>query len=179
MIALDTETTGLLRPGATELWLQPFMIEIYIAKFDKDFVIYEEFNQLVKPPVPVSEEITKITGITNEMLEYEPSFIEIYRDLCEFVKGEDTVFAHNATFDMDVIKTDLDRHNLVTKFPWPMNQICTVEASMPIKNRRLTLAKLYEMATGKKIVDAHRAKNDVLPMVECIEWLFGQELIIL
>ena len=177
MLGFDTETTGLLRPEATELWLQPFITEIYIAKMDSDFNIIDEFNQLIKPPVPVSEEITKITGITNEMLADQPSFIEVYDDLCDFVRGEKTIFAHNCTFDIDMLKNELARHNLVTKFPWPMNQICTVESSMPLQNKRLTLTKLYKIATGKDMVDAHRAKNDVVQMIECLPWLLEQELI--
>lgn len=177
MIALDTETTGLLRPGATELWLQPHMTEIYACKFDENFVIYEEFERLVKPPIPVSEEITRITGISNEMLENEPTFIEIYDDMCEFFLGETHVFAHNNTFDKGVIETELARHDLVTRFPWAINQICTVEASMPINNKRMTLAQLYKLATGKEIENAHRAKNDVLPMVQCIKWLYSEELL--
>ena len=176
MIVFDTETTGLLKPNVTELWLQPFITEIYLCKLDKNFIVVDEYETFLKPLVPIPEEITKITGITNEMVSGAPSFIEIYPDLCEFFNGEQTVFAHNCTFDIGMLKIELSRHNLETKFPWPVDQRCTVELSFPIKNKRLSLEKLYKLATGKKLVDAHRAKNDVLPLVECIEWLFDQGL---
>ena len=177
MLAFDTETTGLLRPGATELWLQPFIIEIYMAKLNDEFEIIDEFDQLIKPPVPISEEITGITGITNEMVEGSPSFIQIYPDLCDFVCGEEKIFAHNCTFDISMLENELARHDLVNKFPWPSEHICTVEASFPLENKRLTLAKLYKIATGRDIVDAHRARNDVVQMTECIEWLHSKELV--
>lgn len=176
MLATDTETTGLLRPDATELWLQPFITEIYICKFDEDFVVYDEFETFLKPPVPIPEDVIEITGITNDMVRNAPTFIEIYTDLCKFVMGEEEIFAHNATFDMGMIKTELARHDLVTKFPWPRMQTCTVEASECIDNKRLSLEKLCAKA-GVRYEKGHRAKNDVLMMVECIKWLHEQELL--
>ena len=70
------------------------------------------------------------------------------------------------------MKFELKRLGLEFNFPWPKNHICTVEKSFPIRNKRLKLEQLYEIATGKKgIKGAHRAKSDVLAMVECIVWL--------
>lgn len=176
MLTFDTETTGLLRPGATELWLQPFIIEIYISKLDDNFKIIDEFETFLKPPVPVSEEITKITGITNDMIAGAPQFIEIYDGLCDFFKGEETIIAHNCTFDINMLVNELKRHNLDHKFPWPKNQICTVEASECIDNKRQSLEKLCALA-GIRYEKGHRAKNDVLMMNQCIKWLKEQELI--
>lgn len=178
MLAFDTETTGLLRPEATELYLQPFIIEICMIKFNDEFEIKDKFTTLLKPPVPVSEEITKITKIDNIMLQDAPSFIEIYDDLCDFVIGEDEIFAHNATFDIQMLANELRRHDLLLKFPWPKHHRCTVESSQSLKNKRLNLQTLYEMATGnKEIKNAHRAESDVLAMIECIQWLKEMELI--
>lgn len=176
MLAFDTETTGLLRPDATELHLQPFIIEIYVCKFNDDFKIYDEFETFLKPPVPVSEEITKITGITNDHVRNAPEFIEIYDELCGFFKGEDKIFAHNCTFDINMLVNSLRRHNLQYKFPWPKEQICTVEASECIENKRQSLEKLCALA-GIEYEKGHRAKVDVLLMLECIKWLHEQELI--
>jgi DNA polymerase III subunit epsilon len=172
MIAIDTETTGLLRPGATELHLQPFVIEICALKFDKDFKVTDEFTTFVKPPVPIPDEIIKITGIDNSMVQKAPSFVSIYDDLCNFFLGENVMFAHNCAFDVGILLHELQRIGFQYKFPWPPKQICTVEASYSIKNKRLRLGDLYEIATGKKeIENAHRAKSDVLAMVECIKFL--------
>jgi len=171
MLAFDTETTGLLRPEATEISLQPYIIELYIAKFDDEFKVYDEFETFLKPPVPLPEEITKITGIDEQMLADAPEFIEIYDDLCELVLGERSIFAHNCSFDISMLRNELYRHGLDYQFPWPKNHYCTVELSKPIKNKRMKLAELYKMATGKEIINAHRAKNDVLPTIECIKFL--------
>lgn len=172
MLATDTETTGLLKPEQTHLHMQPFMTEIYIAKFNENFEITDEFDHLVKPPFPIPEFIQKLTNITNEMVSDKPTFIDIYDDLCNFVRGEEIIFAHNASFDTGVIRYELERHDLQYKFPWPSKHYCTVELSEPIQNKRLKLNQLHEIATGKsEIVGAHRAKTDVVAMIKCIEWL--------
>lgn len=171
MISFDLETTGLLKPDLCELHLQPFITEIYMCKFNWKGEILSEFETYVKPPVPIPPEVVEITGITNDTVSNAPKFIEIYDDLCEFVLGEKTIFAHNCSFDIGVLCVELQRKDLENRFPWPPNQICTVEASYPIKNKRLKLDDLHRMATGRGIENAHRAKNDVLAMVNCIIWL--------
>lgn len=178
MIAIDTETTGLKRPDACEEHLQPYIIEIYLCKFDYDGNIIDEFDTLVKPPIPISEVITQITGITNEDVADAPTFIEIYDDLAAFCLGETDWFAHNLSFDAGVIESELHRHGLEFKFPWPINHNCTVEISYPINNKRLKLGQLYQMATGKEMKNAHRAKSDVVQMVEAICWLKEEGFII-
>lgn len=178
MIALDTETTGLARPSATELHLQPFMTEICAIKFDNNFVVQDTFLTFVRPPVPIPDEVIKITGITNDMLANAPSFPMIYDDLCNFFLGEKVMFAHNCAFDQSIIKFELQRMAREFNFPWPPHQICTVEASYPIKNKRLKLGQLYEIATGKpEIKGAHRAEADVLAMIECIKFLMENQFI--
>ena len=177
MLAFDTETTDLLKPEATELCLQPFIIEIYIAKFNHDFEIIDEFETFVKPPLPIPEHITKINGITDEMVKNAPSFVQIFDDLCDFVLGEKTIFAHNASFDLCMFEVEMRRMGTATQFPWPPNQICTVEASFPINNKRMKLGDLHKLATGTELLNAHRAKNDVLGMIRCIKWLKEKELV--
>lgn len=177
MLAFDTETTGLLKPELAELHLQPSITEIFICKFNWDGEITSIFQTLCQPPVPVSEKITEITGITNKMLSSAPKFIEIYDELCEFILGETDIYAHNCSFDIDMLGVELKRLDLDYRFPWPMNQICTVEKSFPIENKRMPLWKLYKLATGKKIENAHRAAGDVSAMVECIVWMKKQGLL--
>jgi DNA polymerase III epsilon subunit family exonuclease len=177
MIAFDLETTGLLKPDLCELHYQPFITEIYLCKFDWKGNILQEFETYLKPPVPIPEEVIEITGITNEMVRSAPKFIEIYDELCDFVLGETTIFAHNCSFDIGVLACELQRKDLELRFPWPKNQICTVEASYPIQNKRMKLDDLHRMATGKGIENAHRAKNDVVAMVRIILWLKEQGFI--
>ena len=172
MIALDTETTGLLRPQATELHLQPFIIEFAAAKFNNEFEIVDELQTFIKPPVPIPAEITQITNITNDMVADAPPFALFYDELCDFFLGEEYMFAHNCAFDAGMILYELRRMGVEHKFPWPKNQICTVEKSYAINNRRMNLKELHKLATGKEeIKGAHRAMNDVHAMIEGIKFL--------
>ena len=172
MIILDSETTGLLKPTLAESSQQPFITELYCCKVTNDFKLIDEFNHLIKPPIPIPEIITKITGIDDAMLAGKPSFVEIYDELCDFFLGEDILVAHNASFDVGVIHWELFRLDKEKQFPWPKNHICTVEKSFGIKNRRLKLSQLHEMATGKSHIEgAHRAKEDVMALVRSFKWL--------
>jgi DNA polymerase-3 subunit alpha (Gram-positive type) len=167
MIFLDTETTGLLKPAAIRTIEQPFIIELYACKVDKDFKFIGEIETFIKPPVPISEEITKITGIDESMVKDAPTFIEVYKDLVDFFLGEETLIAHNAPFDVGVLYWELFRADKEKHFPWPHRHVCTVERTMPMENRRLPLAKLHEKLLGKPHENAHRAKDDVHALIRC------------
>lgn len=178
MIVIDTETTGLLKPDAAKLDLQPFITEIYVTRVDNvtlEFI--DEFETYVKPMVPISEEITKITGITNETVADAPKFIEIFDKLADFFLGETICVGHNVAFDLGVLWAELSRHRLEYHFPWPKTWICTVEKSMSIEHRRITLRSLYELATGHPPANSHRAKDDVNTTIVCFKWLRDQGLI--
>lgn len=171
MFAGDLETTGLLKPDLIDARLQPEITEIYLCKFDFDGNITDEFETFVRPTIPIPDEIVKITGITNEMVRNSPRFIEIYDDLYDFCKGEDTFFAHNCSYEIGVLSCELRKYDLDYRFCWPKNQICTVESSFNIKNKRLKLGDLYKIATGKEMEFAHRARVDVHAMIKCIVWM--------
>ena len=57
----------------------------------------------IKPKVPVSKFITKLTGITNEMLEEGYDIQDGMNKFVEFSKGY-TLIAHNAKFDVGFLK---------------------------------------------------------------------------
>lgn len=167
IIIFDTETTGLLRPIPTKIEKQPFMTEFYGAKLTPDFKFVSEIDTLVKPPISISEEITKLTGIDDALVANAPSFFQIYDELYDFFEGVRYVVGQNISFDIGVLEYELFRHNLERKFPWPKYQGCTIESSMYLKNKRLKLIDLHTELFGKGFVGAHRAKNDVMPTVRC------------
>lgn len=172
LVVYDTETTGLLRPEGTPLGLQPFITEFYGAKIDIDTgTILNEIETFVKPPRPIPMLITKLTGISNAMVVDAPTFPQIYRKLCGVFLGAHTQVAHNLGFDFGVLLCELKRMGKQYSFPFPPIQFCTIEQSMHLKGHRMKNGELYEMATGKKIVGAHRAKVDVLATFESYKWL--------
>lgn len=177
-ICLDTETTDLVKPDLTDITLQPHMTEIYIVKFDEDFNVIDEFESMVKPPIPIPDFITKITGISDASVENAPTFFEIFDELSAFCVGSDVSVGHNLNFDLDVIKYELRRIGFEHYFPWAPERHCTIELSYPIEKRRLKLSQLYHMATGKSHEGAHRAKADVIATVKSYRWLKEQGFVL-
>lgn len=175
MLAIDTETTGLLNPKSSASFNQPYLTEIYLIKFcEKTFEPLDEFETFIKPPIPIPEFITKLTGIDDETVKNAPSFLEVYDDLCDFVLGENKIVGHNINFDLTVLFHELSRIGFELNFPWVKERIDTVEMSYPIEKRRLRLGQLYEKATGKEIIGAHRAREDAIATVSCYKWLLSE-----
>jgi len=172
IIIVDTETTGLLKPIPTKIEKQPFATEIYAVRLSPDFKFVSEIDTLIKPPIPISEEITKITGISDETVKDAPSFFQIYDELYDLFEGCRYVVGQNIEFDIGILDYELSRHNFERKFPWPKHHICTIESSYHYKNKRLKLSDLHELLLGKGFAGAHRAKTDVMATVRCFIELY-------
>jgi len=184
-IIFDSETTGLLKPKASPLGGQPSIIELYCLKIEEEvqhgertFRVIGEFDELFKPPHLVSAEITRITGIDNNMLEGKRSFSSAYPELIQFFHGCHRMVAHNIAFDRGMLVNELRRVNKEFHFPWPPSHICTVEKTMHIEQRRLNLQKLHNYLFGHDFQGAHRAKADVLPLYKCYKELVKREMIL-
>ncbi len=66
-------------------------------------VITESFQTLVNPEISISERITELTGIDDELVKNAPTIDKVYPDFFKFI--ENTVFvAHNADFDFRFLK---------------------------------------------------------------------------
>lgn len=169
-IIFDTETTGLIKPDAVGLEKQPSIIEIYCYKqerVDNESNFIEDFESFIKPPAPITEEITKITGINNQMVQHAPEFNQISEEIAEFFLGAERLVAHNLAFDLSMLANELLRCDRILQFPWPMSHVCTVQKSMHYQQRRLSLTRLHEHLFDCDFPNAHRAKNDVEPLVRC------------
>jgi len=98
-IYLDTEATG-LNPDIdkiTELALLPF-------EYDMDGRIYRilpAYNALQAPGVPISAFITRITGITDEMVAGQAIDLD---EVTRFLADASLVIAHNARFDRPFVE---------------------------------------------------------------------------
>lgn len=94
-VVFDLETTGidLMSNGITEIGA----IKIIDGK------IKEQFTTLVKPDYPITDEIVKLTGITEEMVKDAPKISTVIPDFMKFIDGA-VLVAHNADFDVRFIK---------------------------------------------------------------------------
>jgi DNA polymerase III epsilon subunit-like protein len=165
-IFLDTETTGLLKPSAAGLDAQPFITEIYMVKVDENYEVIEELDSFINIPIAVPDFITKITGITSGDLSNAPTWEEIAPEIDAFITDADETVAHNHQFDKAMILNQFIRAGY-THFDWPASEICTVQHSMALEQRRINLQRLHELLLGRPFPDAHRAKSDVTALVRC------------
>ena len=100
-ILFDTETTGLLLPSTAPLEKQPYIIELGAVKVNEHGAVLGQLEQLLLPPVPITAEITKITGIQQADVADKPTFAEFLPRLIQFFSGAghtraDTLICHNA-----------------------------------------------------------------------------------
>lgn len=166
-VIVDNETTGLLLPKVADLDKQPHIIELAIARVE-DGKIVAEYDWLIDPECEITPEITKITGITNDMVAGKPKFRQLLPQIEDAFGGADFFIAHNAPFDKGMIEVELKRCAR-TGFPWPENIICSVQEYLPMFGRRPKLTELYEKIIGSPLAQTHRALDDVKALVEVLQ----------
>lgn len=174
IVIFDTETTGLLKPINSPLDKQPKIIEFFGVKIDENFNIISEVNHLINPNEPISQEITRITGIDDSMVRGKPTFGDVSDEIFDLIDGVDLLVAHNISFDNGMLANEYER--LVEARPLAVNNLCTVEETTKIKGFRLSLQRLHQMLLNKAF-KAHRAKDDVFALVRVFHCLIEQGVI--
>lgn len=112
-VAIDFET-------ATDL--NPCQIGMAIVK---DGVIVKTISRLIRPLYNLFNSLTiSIHHITPVMTERQPEFPEVWKDIKEYFDGS-VIVAHNARFDMSVLKYALDTYCL--PYPKINGYICTCD----------------------------------------------------
>ncbi len=155
IIVFDLETTGLSSKADR-------ITEIGAVKLRNRKVV-EEFSTFVNPERSISAEITKITGITDEMVANAPHEKEAVEKFIEFA-GNGVLVAHNASFDTSFIRAVCSRQKIDYSFH-SIDTIPICRAALPrIKNYKLdNVAKEYKLGD----FNHHRALDDA-KMLELI-----------
>lgn len=96
-VAIDIETTGLCPE-------QDKIIEIGALKI-VDGRVADEFSDLINPKIPISDRISSLTGITDELLINAPKVDEVLYDFLKFA-GNLPVLGHNIIFDYSFLKVN-------------------------------------------------------------------------
>lgn len=91
-VICDTETTGLDQDCG--------VCDLALVFIDEDFNVLKTYSSLIDPEVPICPAASGVHGITNEMVEFEPTLHE-FMEMHGFpLAREPEVFiAHNAQFD--------------------------------------------------------------------------------
>jgi len=149
IVVFDFETTG-LDSRADEI------IEVGAIKL-VDFKPVAQMSSLIKPAQVLPDLVTKISGITADMLEGQPSMAEVMPKFLEFISGSMLV-AHNADFDMAFLSAACAKMGYLLS--WPC--VCTLKMArsfLPqLESKNLdTLAKYYDLEFESR----HRSIGDV------------------
>lgn len=168
-VIFDTETTGLPKNAAVPLSRQPKIIEFGAVLVDEQYNVLDSINQLINPGEEITEEITKITGITNEDLVGKPVFAEVEAQIRAFFERAQLMIAHNLPFDRKLVSFDLQRCGKIEGFPWPQYALCTAAESQIETGKRQKLTQVYLEVTGQPLAQTHRALDDVMALLEIVK----------
>ncbi len=149
LVIFDTETTGL----DSDL---DHIIEMGAMKVVGGQVV-DEFSSFVSTDIELTQNITNLTGITQEMLAGQPAMSDVLPKFLQFIKGS-IIVAHNAEFDMAMLRSAAAR--LGYEINWPC--FCTMKLTRKIlpglpRYNLDTLAEHFKLTFEAR----HRAVGDV------------------
>ncbi|MDD5748637.1 MAG: 3'-5' exonuclease [Actinomycetota bacterium] len=153
LCAVDVETSGLTMPSR--------VVEIGAIKFDLSGK-FEEFQTLINPCESISQETTRIHGITDDMVRLAPKAAEALPGFLNFISSC-ALIAHNARFDVRMLSREMFRSHINL----PCSPVlCTISMARKIlpglPDYRLSTLALYlginEHALHNALPDARAAK---------------------
>ncbi|KKO50350.1 DNA polymerase III subunit epsilon [Arsukibacterium sp. MJ3] len=164
-VVLDVETTG----GKA---VNDRVTEIGAVKVQAGHVL-DTFSTLVNPERHIPSFISRLTGISNNMVAGAPKFAAVAAKLQQFLEG--TVFvAHNVKFDYGFIRAELARCDITLDLP----QLCTVV------NMRRYYPGLASYSLGNlcrefdiNLTNHHRALDDATATVELLKMINSRRCI--
>ena len=159
---LDIETTG----GNARF---EKITEIAICIHDGEKIV-DEYSTLVNPEKSIPPFISRLTGITNEMVEAAPKFFEIAKKIVELTDGK-TLVAHNAQFDYGFMREEFR----TLGFNFHRNILCTVKLSRKLipGHRSYSLGKICDQL-GISNSARHRAAGDAMATTKLFEILLSK-----
>ena len=196
-LVFDTETTGLpkskiISPTTLDLW--PYIVQFSYIIFDSETnIIIKIKDCIIKVPdtVTISEENSNIHGITNEIslirgVSLQPVIEEFFED----INNVDHIVGHNISFDINMVKVELNRllldrdevvqfHKYLTVLNDSNNIYCTMQESIefcaiemkdkfgrPYK-KFPKLIELYKKMFNVTPNNLHNSLNDVIVCLRC------------
>ncbi|WP_288318333.1 3'-5' exonuclease [Xylanibacter caecicola] len=152
LIVFDLETTGL------DL-VKDRVIQISYIKANPDGTEKRQ-NLFVNPGKPIPQEITELTGISNDDVKGQPTFKELAAGLAEEFKGCDFAGFNSNHFDIPMLAEEFLRAGI--DFDFSKCRLIDVQTIFHKMERR-NLAAAYKFYCGRKMEDdfeAHRADQD-------------------
>lgn len=162
MVLLDCETTG--GRASYHRMTELALIEVIDGK------VSDRWQTLLNPGIAIPPWITRLTGISNDMVAEAPRFEDIADELFSRLEGA-VIVAHNARFDYSFLKQSFLRcgHALSSK------TLCSVRLSRQLfpQHRHHGLDRIIERL-GLTLSDRHRAMADTEVILAFLEHISEQ-----
>ena len=136
--------------------------------------IIGEFQSFVDPGHYLSDFITSLTGITDEMLAEAPTIDQVLPTFLDFIGSHDesVLVAHNSPFDLSFMKAAATAHS----YQWPDYQVIdTARVARYVLDRdEVPNCKLSTLAPffGSPTSPNHRALDDARATVDVLHGIF-------
>ena len=149
----DTETTGLDPAGGDAI------VSIGALRIVNTHILTEEsFDQLVNPQREIPMSATKIHGISDAMVEFQPSIDGVLPAFFKYTEGT-IIVAHNAAFDMRMLQTYENRTGI--RFVNPVLDTLLLSAIVHSAQEDQTLSSIAGRL-GVSVIDRHTAIGDAM-----------------
>lgn len=152
LIVFDLETTGL------DL-VRDRIIQISYIKVMPEGDEHRE-NILINPGKPIPQEVTELTGISNDDVAAAPSFKDVAQQLNDAMNGCDFAGYNSNHFDIPMLAEEFLRAGIDFDF----SKCRLIDAqTIFMKMERRNLAAAYKFFCGRKMeedFEAHRADQD-------------------
>ncbi|MDF7640760.1 exonuclease domain-containing protein [Bifidobacterium sp. ESL0784] len=161
-VALDFETTG-FSPKHDRI------IELGAVRVRDGKLCEPYYSQLVNPQMKLSDDVSKLTGITDQMLAEASTIDKVLPDFIDFIAG-DVLVGHNiVAFDMEFLRNEAIRLGLVVPSNKMMDTLALSRVLLPHeeKHRLLDLIRRF----GIDDVEKHRACSDAVQTAKCYEYM--------
>jgi DNA polymerase-3 subunit alpha len=192
-LIIDVETTGLPERGNLSFGqLPPYddllsykdarVVQVSMMLCDEHFEEIE-FTDFVVKSDGFTISNSNFHGITNEISETKGTlFSKIAETISKYLKQVSHIVAHNANFDISIIKSELYRlglYSIIDEID-AKHILCTMKHTKMIvkaqyKNGGIkypSLAELYSYVFNKNIENAHNSKYDVINLHNIVKNMY-------
>jgi DNA polymerase-3 subunit epsilon len=159
LIFFDIESTGLNV-------IRDRIIQLAMIRYHKDHSSPEERCYLINPGIPISEEAMAVHGITPQDVANQPTFLQLAREIFEFIGDADLAGYNSNRFDIPVLMEEFARAGL----DFDLDGRRTVDVQRIFyKMEPRTLSAAYQFYCQKSLAKAHDALEDVRATIEVLD----------
>jgi DNA polymerase III epsilon subunit-like protein len=183
-IAFDFETSGLPkgRKPVTRETLGQYdtcrAVSLSAARFSSRGRLVDTFDAMILPTdFTISPGSVAIHGITDDMAKSKGRpFLQVFADFMTFIGPRTkTLVAHNAKFDVSVLRSEMLRHDIDLSIIEDLNFRCTLELYRERFLKPIRLGVLYEEIFGEQFENAHNSLADCIACGRVYPYVIGHE----